>query len=56
VGLTDLQCKVVDECVQIFGGYGYARVLIARMYVDARGQPIYGGTNEIMKEIIARSL
>ena len=55
--LTDLQCKVVDECVQIFGGYGYMlEYPIARMYVDARVQPIYGGTNEIMKEIIARSL
>ncbi|HQR72064.1 MAG TPA: acyl-CoA dehydrogenase family protein [Burkholderiaceae bacterium] len=55
--LTDLQCKVVDECVQIFGGYGYMLDYpIARMYVDARVQPIYGGTNEIMKEIIARSL
>jgi acyl-CoA dehydrogenase len=55
--LTDLQCKVVDQCVQIFGGYGYMlEYPIARMYVDARVQPIYGGTNEIMKEIIARSL
>jgi acyl-CoA dehydrogenase len=55
--LTDLQCKVVDECLQIFGGYGYMlEYPIARMYVDARVQPIYGGTNEIMKEIIARSL
>ena len=55
--LTDLQCKVVDECVQVFGGYGYMlEYPIARMYVDARVQPIYGGTNEIMKEIIARSL
>jgi acyl-CoA dehydrogenase len=55
--VTDLQCKVVDECVQIFGGYGYMlEYPIARMYVDARVQPIYGGTNEIMKEIIARSL
>jgi acyl-CoA dehydrogenase len=55
--LTDLQCKVVDDCVQIFGGYGYMlEYPIARMFVDARVQPIYGGTNEIMKEIIARSL
>jgi len=55
--LTDLQCKVVDECLQLFGGYGYMlEYPIARMYVDARVQPIYGGTNEIMKEIIARSL
>ena len=55
--LTDLQCKVVDECVQVFGGYGYMlEYPIARMYVDARVQPIYGGTNEIMKEIISRTL
>jgi acyl-CoA dehydrogenase len=55
--LTDLQCKVVDECLQLFGGYGYMlEYPIARMYADARVQPIYGGTNEIMKEIIARSL
>ena len=55
--LTDLQCKVMDECLQLFGGYGYMlEYPIARMYVDARVQPIYGGTNEIMKEIIARSL
>ncbi len=55
--LTDLQCRVVDECLQLFGGYGYMlEYPIARMYVDARVQPIYGGTNEIMKEIIARSL
>jgi acyl-CoA dehydrogenase len=54
---TDLQCKVVDECVQLFGGYGYmAEYPIARMYADARVQRIYGGTNEIMKELIARSL
>jgi acyl-CoA dehydrogenase len=54
---SDLEGKVVDECVQLFGGYGYMlEYPIARMYVDARVQPIYGGTNEIMKEIIARSL
>ncbi len=55
--LSDLQCKVVDQCVQLFGGYGYMLDYpIAQMYVDARVQRIYGGANEIMKEIIARSL
>jgi acyl-CoA dehydrogenase len=55
--ITDLQCKVVDQCVQLFGGYGYMlEYPIAQMYVDARVQRIYGGANEIMKEIIARSL
>ncbi|TYR29407.1 acyl-CoA dehydrogenase [Mesorhizobium microcysteis] len=55
--LTDLQCKVVDECVQLHGGYGYMNEYpIARMYRDARVQRIYGGTNEIMKLLIARSL
>jgi acyl-CoA dehydrogenase len=55
--LTDLQNKVVDECLQLFGGYGYMNEYpIARMYRDARVQRIYGGTNEIMKVLIARSL
>ena len=55
--LTDRQCEVVDECLQLFGGYGYMREYpIAQMYADARVQRIYGGSNEIMKEIIARSL
>ena len=55
--LTDLQCKVVDECLQLFGGYGYMNEYpIARMYRDARVQRIYGGTNEIMKLLISRSL
>lgn len=54
---TDLQCKVVDECLQLHGGYGYMNEYpIARMYRDARVQRIYGGTNEIMKLLIARSL
>ncbi|MFC4260836.1 acyl-CoA dehydrogenase family protein [Marinobacter lacisalsi] len=54
---SDHQCKVVDECLQLFGGYGYmSEYLIGRMYTDARIQRIYGGTNEIMKEVIARSL
>jgi acyl-CoA dehydrogenase len=55
--LTDVQCKVLDECVQLFGGYGYMEEYpIARMYADSRVQKIYGGANEIMKEIIARAL
>ncbi|WP_321342411.1 acyl-CoA dehydrogenase family protein [Breoghania sp.] len=54
---TDLQCKVVDECLQLHGGYGYMNEYpIARMYQDARVQRIYAGTNEIMKVLIARSL
>lgn len=55
--ISDLQCKVIDQCLQLFGGYGYMMEYpIAQMYVDARVQKIYGGANEIMKEIIARSL
>ena len=54
---TEQQCKVVDECLQLFGGYGYmAEYPIARLYADARIQRIYGGANEIMKELIARKL
>ena len=54
---TDLQCKVMDECVQLHGGYGYLwEYPIARAYADARVQRIYGGTNEIMKEVISRSM
>ncbi len=54
---SDLQNKVIDECLQLFGGYGYMTdYLIGRMYVDARIQRIYGGTNEIMKEVISRAL
>jgi acyl-CoA dehydrogenase len=53
---TDLQCKVVDECLQLHGGYGYMRdYAIGRAFVDARAQRIYGGTNELMKEIISRT-
>jgi acyl-CoA dehydrogenase len=53
---TDLQCKVIDECLQLHGGYGYMRDhAIGRAFVDARAQRIYGGTNEIMKEIISRA-
>ncbi|WP_405904134.1 acyl-CoA dehydrogenase family protein [Streptomyces sp. NBC_00656] len=55
--LTDVQCRVIDECLQLFGGYGYMREYpIAQMYADARAQRIYGGANEIQKELIARSL
>ena len=54
---SDLQCQVMDECVQLFGGYGYMwEYPITRAYADARVQRIYGGTNEIMKEVIARSM
>ena len=54
---SDLQNKVIDECLQLFGGYGYMNeYLIGRMYVDARIQRIYGGTNEIMKEVISRAM
>ncbi|MDL5031743.1 acyl-CoA dehydrogenase family protein [Pelomonas sp. APW6] len=54
---TEQQCRVMDECLQLFGGYGYmAEYPIARMYADARVQKIYGGTNEIMKDLIARRL
>jgi alkylation response protein AidB-like acyl-CoA dehydrogenase len=54
---TEMLNRVVDGCVQLHGGYGYmAESPIARAYVDARAQTIYGGTTEIMKEIIARSM
>ncbi|MEM9123806.1 MAG: acyl-CoA dehydrogenase family protein, partial [Pseudomonadota bacterium] len=54
---TDLQCKIVDECLQMHGGYGFmAEYPIGQMYMDARVQRIYGGTNEIMKLLISRSL
>ena len=54
---SDLECKIVDECLQLHGGYGYMwEYPISRAYVDARVQRIYGGTNEIMKEVISRSI
>jgi alkylation response protein AidB-like acyl-CoA dehydrogenase len=54
---TDLQCKVMDECVQLHGGYGYMwEYPVTRAYADARVQRIYGGTNEIMKEVITRAM
>jgi acyl-CoA dehydrogenase len=55
--LTHVQCEVIDRCLQLFGGYGYMQEYpIARLYCDARAQKIYGGANEIQKELIARSL
>ena len=55
--LTDTQGEVIDDCLQLHGGYGYMQECdIAEMWTDARVQRIYGGTNEIMKELIARSL
>lgn len=54
---TDLQCKVMDECVQLHGGYGFMwEYPVTRAYADARVQRIYGGTNEIMKEVITRAM
>ncbi|MCB0978233.1 MAG: acyl-CoA dehydrogenase, partial [Acidimicrobiales bacterium] len=54
---TELQKRVVDRCVQLHGGYGYMlEYSIARAYVDARITTIYGGTTEIMKEIVGRAL
>jgi len=54
---TDLQNRVVDQCLQLFGGYGYMlEYPIARMWLDSRISKIYGGSNEIMKEIIGRAL
>ena len=55
--ITDTQCDVIDQLLQLFGGYGYMQEYpISRFFVDARVQKIYGGTNEIMKEIVAREL
>ena len=55
--LTDCQCRIIDECVQLHGGYGYmTEYPIARMWTDSRVQRIYAGANEIMKELIASSL
>lgn len=55
--ITDTQQEVLDECVQLHGGYGYMNeYLVCRMFADSRVQRIYGGTNEIMKELISRSL
>lgn len=55
--VSDLACKVVDECLQLHGGYGYMlEYPIARAYLDIRPNRIYGGTNEIMKELISRTI
>jgi acyl-CoA dehydrogenase len=55
--LTEQQCRIVDECLQLHGGYGYMTDYpIARMWTDSRVQRIYAGSNEIMKELIACSL
>ena len=54
---TELQKRVVDRCVQLHGGYGYMlEYPVARAFIDSRVQTIYGGTTEVMKEIIGRSL
>ena len=55
--ITQKQCEIVDECLQFFGGYGYMMEYpIAKMYADSRIQKIYGGSNEIMKLLIARAI
>jgi acyl-CoA dehydrogenase len=55
--ITDMQQQVIDRCLQLHGGYGYMNeTLVCRMFADARVQRIYGGTNEIMKELISRAL
>ena len=55
--LTDAECRIVDECLQLHGGYGYlAEYPIARMWTDSRVHRIYAGTNEVLKEMIASSL
>ncbi len=55
--VTDMQQQVLDECVQLHGGYGYMNeYLVCRMFADSRVQRIYGGSNEIMKELISRSV
>ena len=55
--ITDIQQNVIDECVQLHGGYGYMNeYLVCRLFADSRVQRIYGGTNEIMKELISRSI
>lgn len=54
---AQMQNEIMDECLQLFGGYGYMNEFpISQLYADARVQKIYGGTNEIMKELIARDM
>ncbi|MEM8660516.1 MAG: acyl-CoA dehydrogenase family protein, partial [Pseudomonadota bacterium] len=53
----EMQCKTIDQCLQLFGGYGYiTEYPISRFYTDARVQRIYGGSAEIMRELVARSI
>ena len=55
--VSDLQCKIVDECLQLFGGYGYmTEYPISQLFLDARVQRIYAGSTEIMKDLIGRSM
>lgn len=55
--VSEMQCQVIDQCVRLFGGYGFElEYPITRMYADSRAQKIYAGANEVMKELIARSL
>ena len=54
---TDKQCHIIDECLQLFGGYGYMQEYpIAQLFLDARVQRIYGGSNETLKDLIARGM
>jgi acyl-CoA dehydrogenase len=54
---TDRQCEIIDNCVQLHGGYGYMlEYPVARMWTDGRIQRIWGGSNEVMKELISRTL
>ncbi len=54
---TDKQCEIIDDCVQLHGGYGYMlEYPVARMWTDGRIQKIWGGSNEVMKDLIARAL
>ena len=54
---TEMQCRTIDQCLQLFGGYGYtAEYPISRFYTDARIQRIYGGSSEIMRDLVARSI
>ena len=53
----EMQCKVIDDCLQLFGGYGYiTEYPISLFYTDARIQRIYGGSSEIMRELVDRSI
>ena len=55
--LTELQCRIIDRCLQLLGGYGYmTEYPIARGWTDVRISRIFGGTSEIMKDIISRTL